>query len=168
MNSIINVRQPRLFLTHFIICYLFICIDQYVFSWFLGSTAHGFVNLSGNQNVKRFSNVRLNCSSNSRPFANTASIQVDGKSYTAITLQNGNCFSSVLGKYCTPNVCECSNRGLWYSHTHKVAQHIGVVNFTCLMTFEGYGSFTDSITVKIIGKPNFLLSVRYSRMLNKY
>ncbi|XP_052080110.1 titin-like isoform X3 [Mytilus californianus] len=114
------------------------------------STAQSFVKLSGNQHVKRFGNVRLNCSSNNTPIANTASIQIDGKSYTTITLKGDDCFSSILGKKCTPDVCECSNRGLWYSHTYKIVQHVGVVNFICLMTFKANGLLSDSISVKII------------------
>ncbi|CAC5393431.1 unnamed protein product [Mytilus coruscus] len=113
-------------------------------------TTQAFVTLSGNLHVKRFGNVRLNCSSNNTPIANTASIQIDGKSYTTITLMHGGCFSSVLRTKCTPDECVCSNQGLWYSHTYKVVQPVGVVNFKCLMTFKAYGSFSDSINVKII------------------
>ncbi|CAC5404483.1 unnamed protein product [Mytilus coruscus] len=113
-------------------------------------TAHVFVTLSGNQHVKRFGIVRLNCSSNNTPIGNTASIQIDGKAYTTITLLRDGCLSSVLPTKCTPDECVCSNQGLWYSHTYKVVQPVGVVNFTCLMAFKAYGSFSDSIIVKII------------------
>ncbi|CAG2218516.1 CHT1 [Mytilus edulis] len=113
-------------------------------------TAQGFVKLSGNQQIRRFGIVRLNCSSNHTPIENEARIQIDGKPYTTISSLSVGCLSSVLAVVCQPYACACSNRGLWFSHTYKVVQHIGVINFTCLMTFKRYGSYSNSISVKVI------------------
>ncbi|CAC5393433.1 unnamed protein product [Mytilus coruscus] len=113
-------------------------------------TAQGFVKLSGNPHVKYLGNLKLNCSSDNTPIANQASIHINGKSYTTIILLDGECFYGDLRTKCTPGVCVCSNRGLWYSYTYKVVQDVGVVNFKCLMTFNAYGSDSDSISVNII------------------
>lgn len=107
--------------------------------------------LSGDQHVKRFGIVRLNCSSNNAPIGNTASIQIDGIAFTTITLLPDRCLASVLQTKCTPDECVCSNQGLWYSYNYKVVQDVGVVNFKCLMTFNVDGSVSDSISVNIIG-----------------
>lgn len=118
-----------------------------------GYNADGVKISSENKHVKRYSNIHLNCSSNMIPIGKTSHLEVSGKSFTKITLlPNGECLSSVLGKTCTPAVCACSKRGLWYSHIYDVFQHVGVINITCSMILEVQGSSSDSIIVKIIGK----------------
>lgn len=101
-------------------------------------------------------NLKLNCSSYNTPIANQASIHIDGKLYTTILLLDGECLYGDRGTKCTPDVCVCSNRGLWFSYTYNVVQDVGVVNFKCLMTFNASGSVSDSISVNIIGKQCFV------------
>lgn len=131
------------------------CI-YFEFIWYVffveGFTKQAFVTLSGNQHVKRFGDIRLNCSSNITPIGNTASIKIDGKAYTSITSLRDGCFSSILGTQCNRDICECSTQGLWYSYTYKTVQNVGVMNFKCLMTFNADGPVSDSISVNIIGR----------------
>ncbi|CAG2225765.1 TTN [Mytilus edulis] len=111
----------------------------------------GSVLLTAKQHVKRYENVGLNCSSDTIPLGKTANLEVNGKSFTAITLlSTGECFSSILRNQCTPDVCACSSRGLWFSHIYDVVQHVGRINITCSMILKEHGSSSDSVQVNVI------------------
>ncbi|CAG2217650.1 unnamed protein product [Mytilus edulis] len=113
--------------------------------------SQGSVLLSAKRHVKRYENVVLNCSSDTIPLGKTANLEVNGKSFTAITLlSTGECFSSILRNQCTPDVCACSSRGVWFSHIYDVVQHVGRINITCSMILKVHGSSSDSVRVNVI------------------
>lgn len=124
----------------------------------VGFIAHGSVILLVNQYVKRYSNLKLNCTADTVPRGHTARIDVNGQSYTSITFLDGECFSTVLEKLCTPDVCTCSRQGLWYSHIYNIVEHEAIIEITCSMIVKLQGEISHSIKVNIIGLYRTLFS----------
>lgn len=112
------------------------------------------IKLYGEQVVKRFDFIHLNCTAESMPLGHSIEINVNQESF-AIRLLQDRCFSSVVGGQCVPEICQCSARGLLYSHIYQADHLEGNINITCSMVFKSTGILSDSIEVKIIGKRFF-------------
>lgn len=101
--------------------------------------------------MKRYSNLYINCSSETIPSRKAADIQINGISYTSLAWLNGECYSRDIGKTCSSNICNCSGGGTWFSYMYRVVQPEGNLSISCSMSFGKAGLITDSIIVRIIG-----------------
>ncbi|CAC5383991.1 unnamed protein product [Mytilus coruscus] len=86
------------------------------------------------------------------PVGNSIEINVNQESFT-IRLLREKCFSSAIGGQCAPEICQCSSRGLWFSHIYQAAYSEGEIDVTCSMVFKSTRILSDSIQVKIIENP---------------
>lgn len=110
------------------------------------------MSMKGETLVKRYDKLHLNCSTDTVPVGNAADIKVNEKSFTIVTLSNDKCYSTVLGKECVPDICECSTNGLWFTHVYQANESEGFVDFKCSMTFGSHGPLFDHFQLRIIGK----------------
>lgn len=109
------------------------------------------VQIKGDHVAKRHGRFSVNCTSDTVPVGLEAEIKVDKVSYSIISLHN-KCFSTELQRFCLPDICQCSNTGLWFSHSFRAINPEGLLDVTCLMVFGSKGKFSDSMQVRIIGK----------------
>lgn len=113
------------------------------------------VHLTADKLVKRYDNITINCSSDIIPIVNTADIYVE-KSFYNMRHHKGSCFSTALQSKCSPDICQCSSQGLWYSHSYNVTQPDGDIYIECAMVFGLKEVFSDRIRVQIVGKYTLL------------
>lgn len=118
----------------------------------LGLSVQIAVSINGETLIKRYDKLHLNCSTDTIPNGNAIDIKVNEKTYTTVTLFNGECFSTVFGKKCSPDICECSSIGLWFTHVYQANEPEGIIDITCTMIFRQQGTLSDSYQVRIIGK----------------
>lgn len=109
------------------------------------------VQINGDYVAKRHESFMVNCTSDTIPVGLEAEIQVDKVSYSIISLHS-KCFSTALQRFCLPDICQCSNSGLWFSHSFRVINPEDFLDVTCLMVFGSKGQLSDSMQVRIIGK----------------
>ncbi|CAC5409002.1 unnamed protein product [Mytilus coruscus] len=107
------------------------------------------VHLTVEKLVKRYDRIIINCSSDSMPIVNTADVYVE-KSFYNIRHHNGSCFSTALTSKCSPDVCQCSSQGLWYSHSINMTQPDGFIYIECSMVFGQKEVFSGRIKVRIV------------------
>lgn len=113
------------------------------------------VNLDGEKIVKRFEKIHINCSSNTTPIINAADIYL-GEAYYNIRYYDGMCFSTAMTNSNPPDLCQCSTKGLWYSHSFNITQPDGFTYVKCSMLFSLQEIYSDTIKIRIVGKYAFL------------
>lgn len=101
--------------------------------------------------VKRYDKIHINCSSDTMPITAAADIYVEEAFYN-IRYYAGKCFTTTQTGTCLPEVCQCSSRGLWYSHSFNVTQPDGFIYIKCSMLFDLREVYSDSLKVRIVGK----------------
>ncbi|VDI54708.1 Hypothetical predicted protein [Mytilus galloprovincialis] len=83
------------------------------------------------------------------PITAAADIYVEEAFYN-IRYYAGKCFTTTQTGTCLPEVCQCSSRGLWYSHSFNVTQPDGFIYIKCSMLFDLREVYSDSLKVRIV------------------
>lgn len=109
------------------------------------------VTLNGEMLVKRYDKMHINCSSDTVPLVNAADIYVE-EAFFNIRYYRGRCFTTALTSTCLPEVCQCSSRGLWYSHSFNVTYPDGFIYIRCSMLFGLKEVYSENMNVRIVGK----------------
>lgn len=112
--------------------------------------------LQGPKYTRRDDIITFNCSTDTPSVGLEAEILVDLKTYTNMRSFNNTCFSAVQGLECAEDVCQCSKKGYWFSHTYNVNEdnvENDMLIITCVMKFgaDGGNKVSDIISIKIIG-----------------
>jgi hypothetical protein len=114
--------------------------------------------------VLEHQNFKLNCSSDDVPEKHTAEFLEDGGTLTNIKIHNNKCFTTVVGAFCQPHVCQCSKDKRSYVVYHQLTKQSPNQTFLCKMTSaDNVVTFSNPVTVFLLGTIFVLLLVLISR-----
>jgi hypothetical protein len=130
------------------------CNLNFVLFHFSASSSE--VKLTALNRVLEHQNFKLNCSSDDVPEKHTAEFLENGGTLTNIRIHNNKCFTTVVGAFCQPRVCQCSKDKRSYVVYHQLTKQSPNQTFLCKMTSaDNVVTFSNPVTVFLLGIINF-------------